>query len=74
MALPGGFSGEIAARGARTICVALSTQLTCHYDQNFPNFVRKLVCLFFVSNMCVMTQDANQIIVFSLEFAKSNHN
>ena len=27
MALPGGFSGKIAARGARTICVALSTQL-----------------------------------------------
>ena len=51
MALPGGFSGEIAARGARTICVALSTQLTYHYDQNFPNFVPKILSLFFfISN------------------------
>ena len=48
MALPGGFSGEIAARGARTICVALSTQLTYHYDQNFPNVCQKLVSPFFI--------------------------
>ena len=46
MALPGGFSGEIAARGARTICVALGTQLTYHYEQNFPNCVLKFGCLF----------------------------
>ena len=46
MALPGGISGEIADRGARTICVALSTQLTYHYDQNFPNCVLKFGCLF----------------------------
>ena len=46
MALPGGFSGEIAARGARTICVALSTQLTYHYDQNFPNVCQKTVSPF----------------------------